>query len=152
GDGFAVVHDGDAVAEALGFVHVVGGEEDGAAGEFEAFDEVPELAARLRVEAGGGLVEEEEIGIADESAGHGEALFLAAGKLADARILLLFELHESDHLGGRGSFGEEAAEEADGFEDGELVGELGFLQLDAEALAELVRVTAPLQAEDFDLA
>ncbi len=31
GDDAAVVHDGDAVAEALGLVHVVGGEDDGAA-------------------------------------------------------------------------------------------------------------------------
>ncbi len=31
-DHLAVIHDGHAVAEALGFVHVVGGEQDGAAG------------------------------------------------------------------------------------------------------------------------
>ena len=38
GDLFAVIHDGHALAETLGFVHVVRGEKDSAAGELELLD------------------------------------------------------------------------------------------------------------------
>ena len=91
-----MVHDGDAVAEALGFVHVMRGEQDGAAGRLELLDQFPELAAGLRIEAGGGLIEKQKIGIADEGAGESESLLLAAGKIADAGILFFFELHGRD--------------------------------------------------------
>jgi len=37
-DDFAVIHDGHAVAEALGFFHVMRGEDDGAAGLLESID------------------------------------------------------------------------------------------------------------------
>src|SRR5579863_3451243 len=76
-DLFAVVHDGDALAEALGFVHVVRSEKNGAAGRFEMLDQIPKLAAGLRVEAGGGFIEKQKIGIANEGAGKSEALLLA---------------------------------------------------------------------------
>jgi hypothetical protein len=44
-DDLAVVHDRDAVAEALGFVHVVGGEERGSALPLKVASYIPELAA-----------------------------------------------------------------------------------------------------------
>jgi len=65
---FAVVHDGDAVAEALGFIHVVGGQDDGAARSFEVIDKVPRDDGRAcGSRARGGLVEEEQFGIADQA-------------------------------------------------------------------------------------
>ena len=102
-DLFAVVHDSDALAEALGFVHVVGGEKDGAAGGFELFDQLPKLAAGLRIEASGGFIEKKKIGVTDERAGQRQTLFLATGKIADAGILFFFELHERDGFGGAGA-------------------------------------------------
>jgi hypothetical protein len=56
----AMVHDRDAVAEALRLFHIVSGEQNGPAVRLEALDQLPELAAGLRVEPGGGLVEEEQ--------------------------------------------------------------------------------------------
>jgi len=46
----------------------------------------------------------------------------------------------------------EAAEQADRFEDGELVGELRILKLDAEPLAELRGARIPAHAQHFDVA
>ena len=46
----------------------------------------------------------------------------------------------------------EAAEQRQRLADGELLGELGFLQRDADALADVIVLSAPAQAEDFDLA
>ena len=59
GDQAAVGDVVDAVA-ALGLVHVVGGDEHGHAALGQPVDLVPELAARLGVDAGGRLVEEQE--------------------------------------------------------------------------------------------
>src|SRR6267143_3762923 len=56
GDELAVVDIGD-VAAALGFVHVVSGDEEGDAMTGKLEEEIPALAARDRVDAGGGLVE-----------------------------------------------------------------------------------------------
>src|SRR5207244_2939436 len=58
----AVVDDGDAVAELVGLLHIVGGEDDGDAFAAEVADGVPHGDAALGVEAGGGLVEEENFG------------------------------------------------------------------------------------------
>ena len=49
----------------------------------EPLDQLPELAARLRVESGRGLVEKEESGSPDQRAGQGQPLPLAAGELPD---------------------------------------------------------------------
>ena len=84
------------VAEVRRLVHVVGGEEHRAAAAPEVVDDLPDLEARLRVEAGGGLVEEEQLGVADEGAGERQPLLLAAGELLDAGVALLFELHDAD--------------------------------------------------------
>src|SRR5689334_11003261 len=106
----------------------MGGEQDGASLPFKLLDQVPKLAAGLRIEAGGGLVEKEEIRIADECAGEGQALLLSAGQSADARVGFFFELDEGDHVARGGTMAEEAAKEADGFEHRDLIGKLGFLQ------------------------
>src|SRR5580692_5436223 len=131
GDLFAVVHDGDALAEALGFVHVMRGEKDSAAGEFELLDQLPKLAAGLRVEAGGGLIEKKKIGIANQRTRERQALLLAARKTAYARILLFFELHERDCIGSVRALFKKAAEQAKRLKDSQLLGKLRVLQLNA---------------------
>ena len=60
----ALVHEGDAIA-ALGFVQVRRGDEDGEAVGREMRQGVPELAARDRIDAGGGLVEQQHTGAAE---------------------------------------------------------------------------------------
>ena len=148
-DLFAVVHNGDALAEALGFVHVVRGEKDGAAGGFELLDQIPKLAASLRVEAGGRFIEKQKIGIANEGASESEALLLAAGKIADAGILFFFELDEGDGFIRAGALLKKATEQTKRFEHGQFFGKLRILQLNAEALAELLGVGLPMHAKKF---
>ena len=110
GDDAAMIHDGDAVAEALGLLHVMGGEDDGAAGLLELVDQVPEMAAGLGVEAGGGLVEKEQFRVAHQGAGHGQALLLAAGETADPGMALLLKLRGADGLVDRRCRGEKSCE------------------------------------------
>ena len=59
GDDLAVIDDGDAIAKAFGFFDVVRGHDDRLLFAAKLFDDVVDFAADLRVEAGGGLVEEE---------------------------------------------------------------------------------------------
>ena len=66
---FAVVDDGDAVAELVGLVHVMGGDQDGqVALALEAREHLPHGDARDRVEAGGRLVEKEDLRLVHQAA------------------------------------------------------------------------------------
>src|SRR5271165_568445 len=56
GDDLPMIYDGQPVAETLGFVHVMSREQHGAAVALEGANDVPQLAAALRVEAGGRFV------------------------------------------------------------------------------------------------
>ncbi len=72
GEELACAHEEEAVA-ALGLVHDVGGDEEGgAAVGGDAVEEVPQVAAEDRVEADGGLVEDEQVRGAEQGDGQGE--------------------------------------------------------------------------------
>src|SRR5688500_322747 len=68
-----VIYDRDAVTEPLGFLHVVRGENDCLTLGLELRDEIPELAARLWIEAGCRLIEEEQVRVTYHRAGNGKA-------------------------------------------------------------------------------
>ncbi len=117
GDDLAVIDDGEAVAEAFGFVHVVSGEQDGATFFLEDTDYFPELAAALRIESGSRLVEKKDARVADQSGGDGEALLLAAGKLADPGVGFFSEFEFFENFIGGARLAIKAGEEFDGFAD-----------------------------------
>src|SRR5579862_1261592 len=94
----AMIDDGEATTKALGFVHVMRGQQDCAARTLECTNDVPELAAALRIEAGGGLVEEKNFGISDESRCDGETLALAARELPDPGVGFFGELKFVENL------------------------------------------------------
>src|SRR4051794_23579796 len=62
GQHLAVVHDRDPLAELLGLLHVVGGEQDRLAGRVQRPQRVPQVDPGLRVDAGGRLVQEQHLG------------------------------------------------------------------------------------------
>src|SRR5579871_7029155 len=65
----AVIDDGDAIAEAIGFVHVMSGDEDGElAFFFDVAEHLPHCNTRYRVEARRGLVEEKDARVMHEAA------------------------------------------------------------------------------------
>ena len=88
----AVVDDGHAVAQPLGLFHVVRGQHDRAARASKAQHQLPQLAARLRIQPGGRLVEEQDVGLAHQRARDRQPLPLAARQLADPRVALLRQL------------------------------------------------------------
>src|SRR6478672_6354179 len=131
-----MVHDRHAVAELFGLVHVVRREHDAASARSQLDDEVPQLPSRLRIEPRRRLVEEQQLRVADDGAGEREALLLSAAQLPDARLALLTELYDVDHLVHTPAALVEAAEEHHGLLHRQLLGELRLLKLDAEALTE----------------
>ena len=74
------------VGQPLGLLHVVGGEEDRLAEVAEAADHLPGLAPRGGVEAGRGLVEEEQLRVADQGEADVEPALLAAREARDALV------------------------------------------------------------------
>src|ERR1700692_920775 len=80
GDDPPMVHDRYPIAQPFRLIHVVGCEYDGAPRLLQAIHHVPQVAARLRIQPGCRLVEEQQLRIAYQGAGHGQPLFLAAGE------------------------------------------------------------------------
>ena len=76
---------------ALRFVHVVGGDENGEATGGEVMDLVPEVAPRLGVDAGGRLVEQEQLRVGQRAGAEREPLLPAAGQFAGDLLLAAFE-------------------------------------------------------------
>src|SRR6266702_1240554 len=94
-DEFAVINVGD-VAAALGFVHVVGGDEEGDAVSAHLKEKVPELAARDRINACGGLIEKEKLGFMQHGAAERQTLLPSTGKLRGQAIQVRSEAVECD--------------------------------------------------------
>ena len=72
-----------------GLVEVVGGEQDGRPLGFQLTDEGPEVAPGLGVESRGRLVEEQQLGAADDAEGDVDPTTLAAREPGDAGLRLL---------------------------------------------------------------
>ena len=77
------VEDRDAVADVLHVGQQVAGQQDRLAAAAELDDEVLDLAAADGVQAGGRLVEDEQVGVVDEGLGQADAAGHALGILAD---------------------------------------------------------------------
>src|SRR4051794_2282954 len=98
GDYLAARDDRHPVGETLRLVHVVGGEEDGLAEVAQTGDRIPGVAAGGGVEAGGRLVEEEQLGVADQGHADVETALLATREAARAGIGLAAQADQLDHL------------------------------------------------------
>ena len=107
--GWAVGDDGAVEADDAGEVNgdgvdFVGGEDDGDAGVVEVVEEVHYVVAGFDVDAGGGFVQQEEFGAADEGAGEEDALLLAAGELSDVAFGQAGDAQSLHHILGEFAF------------------------------------------------
>src|SRR5690606_4087517 len=113
------------------------------AGGAEIGAEVPNVAARLGVQPGGGLVEAEDVGSAGQRAGERQPLPLASREVAHLSPALLVQLDTRYQLVLAPPLRIEGTEKPDRLLDGQLVGELGLLELDAEARAQPGGIALP---------
>ena len=112
-DNAAPRHHHDPVGGDVRLVQVVGREEDGAAALGESLHRLPETAPGLDVHGRGGLVEDEQPGIADQRHREAESLRLAAGEAVDPAPLDAPELGDLDDLIEREGSGVEAPRHAE---------------------------------------
>jgi len=98
GDLAAVVDDDQRVAQALGFVHEMGGQNQRLASRLELFEAFPDQVAGLRVEAGGRLVEEDDVGVVDHRPGQRQPTLHAAGQRRQAGVSLARQAGKVEQL------------------------------------------------------
>src|SRR6185437_2833576 len=74
--------DRDVVTQQLCLIHIVGGEDDGFVTCLDGLDELPEIASRLGIKAGGGLIQEQDRRIVHQGYSQQQLLLLSSGELA----------------------------------------------------------------------
>src|ERR687892_53989 len=99
GDQPALVDDADAVAEALGLLHVVGGVEHGQAFGAKRLHALEDGVAALGVDANSRLVEHQQLGPMQQPGGDVGPPLHAPGVGVDAVVAPVGEPHDVEHLG-----------------------------------------------------
>src|ERR1039458_6215668 len=143
-------HDADAVGEILGLVHVVGGEQDGLAQLAHAAHDLPRVAPCRRVEAGGRLVEEQQLRVSDQREGEIETALLPAGELLDPDARLLLQADQLDDVVSRKRLRVVAAVEVDHLAHREVGLDGALLQDHADPPAEAATGGGGIGAENLD--
>src|SRR5918996_898953 len=151
-DDVAPGEDRHAIGEALCLLHVVRRQQDALAERAQVADCLPGLPSRGGVEAGGGLVEEDELRVADEREREVEAAELAAGQRANALVPLPRQAHELDDLRRAPRRRVVAGEELDDLPDGEQVVDGGGLEDDADPRAKVAACASRILPEHTHLA
>src|SRR5262245_25777264 len=146
-DDAAVVDDCDTVAQALGLLHQMRGQKHRLAAIADAAHEIPDRAARLRVEAGRQLVEEHHFGVVDQRERDEQALFLPAGQRHEPGVPLVAETKLLDEPVAVDRLAIERRPEADRFPDLDALLQLRRLQLDADPFLQLVHVPFRMKAQ-----
>src|SRR5690606_35059454 len=103
---------------------IVGGDEAHARGREVAAEEFHDDAAVEVIEAGGGFVEEEDVGFLDEGAGDGGALLLSAGEGDGEAVGVAVESEQAEVFFGAGADGG-AGESGEGADEGEVAADGG---------------------------
>ena len=98
GGDLAADEEDEPVGQVLGLVDVVGGQHDGGAGGGQVLDRRPRPAAGFGVEPGGRLVEEEDLGAADDADGHVDPAALTPGEGADAGLGVVGQVDQFEDL------------------------------------------------------
>src|SRR4051795_591875 len=138
GDEPPLLDDRDAVAERLRLVEVVRRQEHRLSEVLQRAHDVPRRAPRRRVEARRRLVEEDQLGVADEREREVEAAQLAAAQRARVRVGLVPQPREVEDLVNVARGGVEACPMGDRLAHRDVPVHARALEHDAHALAQLV--------------
>ena len=128
------------------------GQQDRAAGFLKGANDVPKLAAALRIEPGGWFVEKKHSRRSDQRRRHRQTLPLPAGKFPDPRIRFLIELKRFQNFVRRSRLAIEAGKKRDRFAHRQFFSKPCFLQRDADFFAQLASIRFPRLPENRDFA
>src|SRR5688572_11263820 len=92
-DDLAEIHEDDAVGDGAGEAHLVRDAQHGHAGARQLDHHLQHFLDHFRIERGGRLVEQHDLGVHAQRARDRDALLLAAGQLARILVRLLWNLH-----------------------------------------------------------
>jgi len=101
----AHAHDRHPVGQGLGLVEVVGGQQHGLAQLLERADRLPGVAPGAGIEAGGGLIQEDQLRVADQGQSQIEPAHLTPRQRSHERVLLALQAGQGDHLVGIAGWG-----------------------------------------------
>ena len=130
----------------------MGREHDRLAEGGEVLHDLPGVAPGGGIEAGGRLVQEQEVGVARQADPHVEATLLAAGEFVDAGAGLLLQAHDAEDLAGGPGVRVVAAVEVDGLLHREERFDARLLEHDADALQQRPLPAGRIVAQDPDFA
>ena len=138
---------------ALGLVHVVRGDEKGDALAGELEEQIPQRAARHRVDASGGLIQKHNFGRVDDGAGKCKPLLPSAGELAGAAIHVGLDTGQGLQFacafgGAISGKAVDASIEIHVFGDSEIFVQAKLLRHVSDVPANLGRVFADVHAQD----
>ncbi len=141
------------LAAALGLVHVVGGDEEGDVLRREVEEEVPQLAAGDRIDAGRGLVEKEDARPVHHGGGERQALLPTARELAGQPGAVRADAGQLDRplaalLEDRPLEAVDVGEEVEVLEHREVLVERELLRHVADAAADLLAVAGDVEPVD----
>jgi hypothetical protein len=105
--------DDDAVGDGVGLLQPVGGEQHRAARRHVAAYPLPEGAAGVHVQRGGGLVQDQQLGVAGQGKGQPHPLPLPARQPLHLPLGERLQVGQPQHLGHRERVGVQAADQAD---------------------------------------
>jgi hypothetical protein len=148
GDDLAAGQEDEPVGQVVGFVDVVGGEHDGGAGGGEVLHRGPRSAPGFGVESGGGFVEEQDLGSANDPDGHVDPAALTAREDSHAGLGVVGEVHHFEDLTDSAGVRVEAGEYRQGVSHGELGVEAGGLQDQSDAGTPPAVTAVGVDAED----
>ena len=151
------IDDGDPAGQCVGFVEVLGGQQDGRSLSGQVADRVPHLAAIPGVETCRGLVEEDQGGSGDQAGRESEAATHATGELRDRAVSGLGEVElgeqvVADAVGPLGGQSLQATKHPEVLAGGQVLVHRRVLPGDADQLPHSVAFTAHVVAEDPRLA
>ncbi len=113
------------------------------------FDQIANLEADLRVESGGGFVEEQELRFIDQSEREGEALLLAAGQGRVGGIFFFLKLQAFQQRFAVSVAGIKRCEKIERFTHGDLVGKIRRLQTNADAILQFLLLAVGIEIKNF---
>ena len=147
-----LVHDDQPVAETGGLIHVVGRQQDREPLRPELLQTLPDLVARLGIEAGRRLVEDEELRPVEKRAGHHQTPDHPAGEVGRPGVFPVVEGHEPQQLPGaprrlgRGDV-EVAGEDLEVLKNGKVRIDVVLLLADADPGLHRARLPGDVEAQ-----
>jgi len=138
------------VAEPADLLHVVADQHDRDATGPDLLDQPPGVAPGVGVEAGAELVQDGDLGVADQGERDREALALAPGELVEAGVALAGQAELLQQPVGVGRVAVEGGEQLKGLAHPDPVVEVALLELDPDPLAQLGPVPPEVEPEHAD--